>query len=63
MANRDDPRAQQDDRTNMPAGDMGDEERVRGGGPDDVRGIADDDEDEFEDTGELEDDEEGEGAS
>lgn len=60
-------RSEDRDRSDMPGrerdmpGGM-DDERMRGGGTDDVRGIADDEE-EFEDTEDLEDEEDEDNAS
>jgi hypothetical protein len=60
MANKDDTPGQQGPRdSNSPANPN--EERLRGLGDDDVRGIADDEDDEFEDTDDEDDDEEKEG--
>ena len=57
MGRHDNPRAQPDDRSNM-GRDMRDEERLRDGAGDDVRGIADEGDDEFEETDELDEEEE-----
>jgi hypothetical protein len=50
-----------EDATAPPQPDMNDEP-IRGGAGDDVRGIADEDDDEFEDSDDLEDEDDSDGS-